>query len=223
MAIRSLKNLFEGKRRYYWIFIFLVFLLSLSFNYTATRIGRFLIEDNQNQPYKIAVILAGDYYERFLELYERVDVGEIEEIFITLEEKDDTRLKFEKIAGPLPTPSELTKKVMMEKGIPEEKIIIIPGAVRSTRDEAIFVGNYMRKSGIKGIAVITSKYHSHRACTIMRVINPDLDFSCIASRYDDFNPDNWWKGRRSIMKVVSEYVKWLGYEIEFIFNRKLAQ
>jgi uncharacterized SAM-binding protein YcdF (DUF218 family) len=213
-----------ARRKTVYIFLLAVFVVLLGFGkYGAIVVGEFLIENSETQPYGRGVVLAGNWEERFLELYDRYKSGEIAKFYFTREKKTDVREKLEELSGPLPTRIEISVDILRKAGIPEENIVIVPEYVRSTRDEAIYVGNYMRENGINGIAILTSKYHSRRACWVFRKMNPDLEFSCIASRYDKFDPQEWWKDRRSIMKVVTEYVKWTGYQMEFLMNRKLAR
>jgi uncharacterized SAM-binding protein YcdF (DUF218 family) len=219
----SLAKLFWGRRKFYWLFVFVLMLLIFLFKPVAIEIGDFIIDNSVVQPYSTAVVLAGDWEERLLELYDRYKSGEITEFLFTSEEKTEARLRLERLSGALPTRVERSVDVLRKAGVSNENITIIPGYVSSTRDEAIYIGNNMRENSIKGIAVITSKYHSRRACWVMRKMNPDLKFSCIASKYDKYDPKVWWRDRRSIMKVVTEYVKWTGYQLEFIMNRKLAQ
>lgn len=99
--------------------------------------------------------------------------------------------------------------------------MLISGEVRATRDEADRIRAYAKDHGITALCVITSRYHSHRACWVLRKMVPEMQFSCSPSRYDRYNPDVWWKSRRDTMTVFSKYLKFTGYFFELTANWRI--
>jgi len=94
--------------------------------------------------------------------------------------------------------------------------LIIPGDSLSTQDEARRVRDYLRgRKDINSIIMVTSKYHSGRAKRIflraMSYMDREIRVISCPSKYDDFNPDNWWRDRENSKQVVQEYAKMADY------------
>ena len=61
----------------------------------------------------------------------------------------------------------------------------------------------MQTQGFKSAIVVTSPYHTRRASIIFHQIFRGLDLTICSVPYDN----NWWKNRRNLMAVTTEYMK----------------
>lgn len=101
---------------------------------------------------------------------------------------------------------------LVSLGIPQERIIILPGEATSTWMEACIVSEYLRRNdSIDTIVVVTSNYHTRRASMIFRseLNGREHPVYVLAypSAYTEFDSKKWWKNREDIQIVLSEYVK----------------
>lgn len=109
--------------------------------------------------------------------------------------------------------------VLVESGVDEEDITIIPGAAQSTQDEAVAIVQYLKnRRDVDTILLVTSKFHSHRSELIFNKALADLDVEIYSAPtpYDPFQARGWYKDREDIQSVVTEYIKLANY---FVLER----
>jgi uncharacterized SAM-binding protein YcdF (DUF218 family) len=109
--------------------------------------------------------------------------------------------------------------VLVESGVDEEDITIIPGAAQSTQDEAVAIAQYLKnRRDVDTILLVTSKFHSHRSELIFNKALADLDVEIYSAPtpYDPFQARGWYKDREDIQSVVTEYIKLANY---FVLER----
>jgi len=201
--------------------ILLAILLFFILTPMAKMAGNYLVRDDGAIVSSDAVVLAGHFPTRFLEAFDQFKNGKVKRILFTKANRIEHLDKIENLGVKIPTYYEISREVLIANGFNSEKVFFAEGIVKSTRDEAIIIGKFMREHEIKKMTIITSKSSARRQCWIIEKMNPDLAFSCKPSRYDIFSPDGWWKSRRDVMLIFNEYLKLIGYKIEFIFDKKV--
>ncbi len=198
-----------------------LFLFLILWRPVLAGVGGFLIEDDGGRGIADAVVLAGDFPVRTREAAMQYREGKIRRVYFTADAKDESVSDLESMGIAFESTWDKNRRVMAGLGVPESAVLSIPGEVRATRDEADRIRAYAKDHGITSLRVITSKYHSRRACWALRRMVPSVQFSCSPSRYDRYNPEAWWKNRRDIMNVFSEYLKFIGYFIELATDRRV--
>jgi len=109
----------------------------------------------------------------------------------------------------LPDDAEMNRRVLIRLGVPAAAIQRI-GEADGTIGEAKEVLSLARRTGIRSILVVTSKYHTRRTGQIFRwVMGDTVSVKVIGSSYDSFNPSRWWQNRSDIRSVMFEYQKLL--------------
>ena len=94
---------------------------------------------------------------------------------------------------------------LIERGVPKDKILLLPQEASSTIDEAVIVRNAAEQRGWKSIVVVTSNYHTRRALYIFKREFPGGIVVSVASAPDgDFDPSRWWEKRLSAKLFVHE-------------------
>ena len=112
--------------------------------------------------------------------------------------------------------SDMTIEFARRKGVPISLFhpLPLPSDLDSTRDEAVFVGEYLRSRGIRKILLVTSNFHTRRAARLMRKQNPWLQVVVIAAPDPYFTPNGWWKSREGQKTFIAAWAKtvaaWLG-------------
>ena len=116
------------------------------------------------------------------------------------------------------TSVERATDAVVDAGIPEQHLTILPTRVNSTYDEAVVVRRFAEKTGIKSVLVVTSPYHSRRALWVFRrVLGPagvDVGVASPLPGEQSPRPEVWWLSRIGWHSVALEYVKLVYYRIK---------
>ncbi len=110
--------------------------------------------------------------------------------------------------------TENSKNVLVESGVVEDDIRILPGDAQSTKDEALAIADYLEdRLDMDTIILVTSKFHSQRAKVIFNKALEDLDVEIYSAPtpYDPFQASGWYNNREDIQRVATEYLKFMHY------------
>ena len=122
--------------------------------------------------------------------------------------------------------TERSRLILIDLGVPEEDIMIIPSMTRSTRDEAVAVSGYLAdRTDIHSFILVTKPYHTRRSViTFNRAINDlnrRVEIISRASIYDPFQAEGWWRDEKASRQVVLEFLKIINYYFLELFNVEL--
>lgn len=189
-----------------------VLILLTLFVFTFLRYGaRFLVtKDNINYvDNAVIVLLMGSIADRSLGAAELFKKSHVNKIIMVRSPSLGTE-KLRSMGVHLEDISEISKRVLIELGVSEEDIIILPGNTKSTKDEAIAVKYFMSQGSFNTILLVTSKYHSSRSKYIFKQILKGTDKVVYShpTPYDKFEAKKWYRDRDSAKNVVYEYIKW---------------
>jgi uncharacterized SAM-binding protein YcdF (DUF218 family) len=183
------------------------------------RAGHFLIIDEPVQPADAIFVLAGARVERWLEAAELFREGQAPAIAISPGIREPAELRLREMGIPFPTESDLIKDAMQQMGIPADAITTLPfpTTVDNTAEEAALARVIATQHGWKSLLVVTSQYHTRRS---RYAFEHELEGSGISvqvrgSRYDDAQPETWWKSRSDVRFVTSELQKLAAYRLGF--------
>ncbi|HAS90359.1 MAG TPA: YdcF family protein [Desulfovibrio sp.] len=113
---------------------------------------------------------------------------------------------------------ELFRDVLLQKGVPADKIQFFGEANISTLDEAEKLKAKLTPQ-IKSIILVTSPMHTRRAGIVFRETLPqNIKIIVVGTPYQKI-PDKWWTNFRAAPFVVLEVAKTLYYEIGGDFRR----
>lgn len=101
-------------------------------------------------------------------------------------------------------------------GVPPERIVKLPGIVRSTYEEALRTRAYSAGHELKSLVLATSAYHTRRALwTFRQVLGDDVQVGLAAAPPGLQTPDpaRWWLSSRGWNTVGAEYPKLAYYLI----------
>jgi uncharacterized SAM-binding protein YcdF (DUF218 family) len=127
----------------------------------------------------------------------------------------------EKVLLPCPTPSseveegleprehEVMRQTLRARGVQDDSIVVLPGDVASTLDEARVLEKYLDNQPEASITIVTSNYHTRRARSIFRRILGEkaarLHF--VGAPSDGYDESNWWQSEAGFADYVQEYCK----------------
>ena len=100
----------------------------------------------------------------------------------------------------------------------DDKVLVCPFLVDSTRDEALALQRCMNDRGWESLIVVTSNYHTRRAKLIWRSVlaehSPGVSLAIRGVEDGDFVPDGWWRRRQSAKTWLLETLKLGWWAIE---------
>lgn len=97
--------------------------------------------------------------------------------------------------------------------VPGEMLLIAPGQVTSTYEEALTVRQLMAQRNLKTCIVITDPYHTQRARLIFRQVLGEADITVWVYPVQEhwYRSTTWWQSWDGIQVTVQEYIKLLAY------------
>ena len=114
---------------------------------------------------------------------------------------------------------ERTAKELEQRGVPAERIEVLPQLVSSTYDEALLLRRYAEAHQIRSILVVTSAYHSRRALWTMRRVfagsGIEIGLASPATGWQTPPPATWWLHTKGWRVVAGEYVKLVYYRLSY--------
>ena len=114
-----------------------------------------------------------------------------------------------------PNPTEAAVKVLLKNGVNKSDIIAIDfdNGATSTRDEASALLNYINKTKIKKVILVTNAFHSFRAKYIFKKVLKETPVNIVMSPapHWKFDETNWWKYEEGLIACTNEYLKFFHY------------
>lgn len=112
------------------------------------------------------------------------------------------------------TAAELMKEHAIELGIPENKIISETKA-ESTYTNAIYIKDLLEKNHYNSAIIVSSNYHMRRVRYIFEKTfeNSSIKLTYCKANDPEFNPEKWYKTNDSILLLINEYIKYIGYKL----------
>lgn len=98
------------------------------------------------------------------------------------------------------------KRVLIDQGVPNEAIRVLPETVLTTEHEAEAVCRTARQRGLHSLAVLTSSYHTRRARIVFRRRCPRLGVS-VAIISSPESLTRWWSRPHLRTDVAIELVR----------------
>ena len=208
-----------------FLIFFLIFgtLLYLGGGWALSKIGGFLVVDEQDVRADAAVVLSTgvDYYPRLMQAADLFKSGNVNRIVINGNRKTDVLRKLEQLGFDRCCHwSENSLRILELLGVPRERVTTISAEdVFDTISEAKYVGQRLLKSNYKSLIVTTSRFHTRRANAIWSSLYQDtIQIYTSAAKKDPYKPDGWWREGRQIRWVLAEYGGWFYFYLDRWFG-----
>lgn len=102
-------------------------------------------------------------------------------------------------------------------GVPRSAIVVLPGKVTSTREEAARVADYARTHPMTRITVVTTAFHTSRARWIFRRVLAvrGIDVRMAAAEHPDFDEASWFRTDEGLLTYLNEAFKVVWYRLRY--------
>ena len=177
--------------------------------------GRFLAAEDPLERADVIVVLAGSRAERWLEAVDLYREGWAPRIVLSPGRVEEGEIELRRRGVRFPTDAELVRNAIAQLGVPVDAVMIIPGSLDNTAQEAAATRRMALDAGWRRVLVVTSKYHSRRTRFAFRRAFRDTSVGTAvkATRYDRSTPERWWRNRADIRWVTSELQKLVLYRL----------
>jgi len=191
---------------------YICILLLIGWELIAWVGARSLVVDSDLATADVLVVLGGSaaYVERSRAAAEIFKTGRVQRIVLT---NDGQRSGWSNAEERNPLFVERALDELQREGVPRTSIEVLPGAVQSTRDEAMLLRKTADERAWKSLLVLTSPYHSRRALwTFRNEFNGSgivLGLTTVRNGGQTPSPWFWWLSPGGWRMVAGEYVKFL--------------
>jgi uncharacterized SAM-binding protein YcdF (DUF218 family) len=110
---------------------------------------------------------------------------------------------------------EISREVLLKKGVPSSAIIVPKGRAEGTLEELKLAFKTIGP-GDKPVILVSSKYHTRRVRLTWGYVTHGESAAIVrAAEGDPFDPARWWRERRFVLSVVREYLGLINYYAGF--------
>lgn len=134
--------------------------------------------------------------------------------FILIPRNSATHLE---ITGVLPSNAELTRQLLLRKGVPESRIRLIGTDCDSTRDELLALRDWIHQEKARRILVPTDLFHTRRVDWFGNHVleSSGARLYVMAVRNRRFSESDWWTGEEGLIQFQNELVKTALYRFRY--------
>lgn len=119
------------------------------------------------------------------------------------------------VARGIPFAEDVTRArdAFLQLGVPDEAIAVPERIHLNTAAEAVTLRELAVRHSWHRVIVVSSKYHLRRAAFAFRreLRGTDVQVLMRSTRYEDFEPNQWWRRRRDVREIVAELPRLAAY------------
>jgi uncharacterized SAM-binding protein YcdF (DUF218 family) len=123
----------------------------------------------------------------------------------------------ETIGRVLPPSQEISRQVLLHRGVADHDIIILPAAAATTYDEAVALAAFLEDRPNTRVLIVTNDCHTRRSrWAFARALGDRMaQVSLVSAPSDDVAADCWWRDERGFVTIVTEYLKLAFYALRY--------
>lgn len=174
--------------------------------------GRVLFHEDALVRSDAVFVLAGARTVRWLEASDLVEEGWASEIALGGGYRESLERQLLNRGVHIPSEGEIARNALVQLGHPADRVRIL-GYTDNTAEEARMLRRDAVAHRWSRVIVVTSKLHTRRAGIAMRreFDGTGIQITMRASRYDDDDPAHYWRKRRTVRTMMSEWPKLVAY------------
>ena|ERR1039458_8519953 len=160
----------------------------------------------------VIVVLGGGMETRPFEAARLYHLGLAPRILLTITEP----LPSEQL-GANPPATEIARRLLMMKDVPDSAVAVAPGIVNSTYDESIAVRNWAKTNHIRRIIIVTDVFPARRARWVFRKeLGPaGIQVEVDAVPVREYSLAGWWTKDVGVVAFQNEILKYAYYRVKY--------
>ena len=117
----------------------------------------------------------------------------------------------------VPPTHEISRRILLRRGVAENRIEILPGTTSNTFADGQALAEFIESSPDARVLVVTNGYHTRRTRWVLRRVLGDRmqRVTMVSAPYDNFQPEQWWRMEEGFLAVVGEYLKMAIYTVRY--------
>ena len=174
----------------------------------GSNLGSFLVQSDKLEKVDAVVVFSGDNGPRTEKAVKLLKEGYADYLILSGGKVYDDV-----------TMAELMKNHAIKLGVDEYKILIDDKAA-TTHENAEFTKEIIEENNFKSVIVVTSDYHTRRSKLAMEkslentlIDGEKVEVRVTPSKEEKFTT-KWWTSGNSVLMVISEYLKLIGYWVK---------
>ncbi len=178
---------------------------------SCRKAATWLIQEDLTNKADALVFLMGSFSDRVLQTDDLYKQGLADQVLI-VKASNKAAAALEARGIPVVNETRQVCDALVALGIPEDKVITIPGDATSTQMEAMIVREYiLNHTSLDSLILVSSPFHTRRASLIFKTAfkntaTPVCIFSSPSS-YSIHDAEKWWRSREMVQRVLMEYMK----------------
>jgi uncharacterized SAM-binding protein YcdF (DUF218 family) len=158
------------------------------------------------------VVLGGGMETRPFEAARLYQLGLAPKILLTTTKPEPS----EQLGANLPE-TEIARRILTKKGVPDAAIVVAPGFVNSTYDESIVVRDWARTNSIRRLIIATDVFHTRRARWLFRKeLGPaGIQVEVDAVPVREYTLAGWWTNDLGVVSFQNEILKSAYYRVKY--------
>jgi uncharacterized SAM-binding protein YcdF (DUF218 family) len=113
--------------------------------------------------------------------------------------------------------SEIDRRVLVARGVKPSHVAVLPGAAKSTYDEATALESFLDAHPLASVLVVTDGYHTRRSRWAFRHVLGEQasQVAFVSAPTDEFDLNYWWRDQWGLAAVGAEYLKLAAYLVYY--------
>ncbi len=119
--------------------------------------------------------------------------------------------------GITPSETELTRKVLLQQGVPEGDLVVIGRGVASTFDESMAVRDWVQAHHVKRIIIPTDIFHTRRVRWLFRkeLRGTGAQIAVETAPTPGYTAGDWWRHEEGLIAFQNEIIKFAYYRFKY--------
>jgi len=165
--------------------------------------GRWLVREDPLSSADAIVVLSGGMPYRAEEAAKLFAMGDAPEVWVSRPDSPATELRGMGIG--FVGEEEYNRKVLVNKGVPEASVRILPDPIVNTEQEVEQIAGEVRRAGMKKVIIVTSPSHTRRVKALWNKLVGAKPEAIVRAAFEDpYDANHWWRNTRDAFTVPRE-------------------
>ena len=113
--------------------------------------------------------------------------------------------------------TEITRQILLKRGVPDSAIVVFGNEVSSTHEEALALRDWLEQTGAKKIIIVSDPFHTRRVRWLFRKELATTGAQILAAVAPPlkYTVSNWWQTEQGLIEFQNELIKYAYYRVRY--------